>query len=294
MRQLMPWATKSSKPAAKAGKSARAQKRSRRAQSLTIRRFRRVLPIALLSLSLAAGFTFAWHFKIADKVTHTAHNIIRQAVHLSGLEIADILVIGRHRTERDGLVAKIDTPRGSATLAVDLVALKARVESLPWVKSAAIQRQLPSTLFISLQERQPMALWQRNGKKQLIDMDGDVIAIENLDAFKHLPIVIGEDAPARAHDALAMLAGAPILRPRVRALTRIGKRRWNVRLDNGVDVQLPEQQPQKAWKHLAELEQTHGILARNVTVIDMRLPDQLVMRLSPSAFKQFSAPGKDT
>ena len=294
MRQLKRLFSKTSKPAGTRRKTSAAQARSNRAKRHTNQRIKRFLPAMMIILCLASGFTFAWHFNIANQVMTTARHLIHQGFHISGLEIDDILVIGRHRTDREALMAKVNIPPGSPTLLVDLHALKNRIETLPWVKSAAVQRRLPSRLFITLEERQPMALWQRNGQKHLIDTDGKEIAIDNLDGFGHLPIVIGEDAPAKTHDALSMLGDAPLLRPRVRALTRVGKRRWNVRLDNGVDVQLPEQDPDKAWTHLAELEQSHGILARNITIIDMRLPNQLVMRLSPRAFKQFSAPGKDT
>ena len=41
------------------------------------------------------------------------------------------------------------------------------------MRSAAIERRLPGTLFVRLVERHPLAVWQHDGKQELIDRDGD-------------------------------------------------------------------------------------------------------------------------
>ncbi|MEC9167417.1 MAG: cell division protein FtsQ/DivIB, partial [Pseudomonadota bacterium] len=156
------------------------------------------------------------------------------------------------------------------------------------------RRQLPTTLYVDLTERRPLALWQHQAKLRLVDRDGEVIAVQNLTAFAELPILVGADAPARGQAALEMIATSPALAARVRALTWVGARRWTVRLDNDVDILLPETDPGRAWRHLANLQRDHDVLARHIVTIDMRIPEQLVMRLAPAAFEQISARGKET
>ena len=89
-----------------------------------------------------------------------------------------------------------------------------------------------------------------------------------------------------------MLAVEPDLAPRVRAAVWVGDRRWNLRFDNGVDVKLPADSPQAAWSLLARLEREQRLLARDITIIDMRLPDRLVVRLGPAA--ELRQPGNET
>jgi cell division protein FtsQ len=67
----------------------------------------------------------------------------------------------------------------------------------------------------------------------------------------------------------------------VRAAVRVGGRRWNLRLAGGIDVQLPEQDPSSAWLRLAQYQRSHSVLSRDVTVVDLRLPDRLIVRKSP-------------
>ena len=65
----------------------------------------------------------------------------------------------------------------------------------------------------------------------------------------------------------------------VSAAVRVDGRRWNLRIDNAIDVLLPQQQPAEAWTRLGQLERSSQLLKRDVQVVDMRLPDRLVLRV---------------
>ncbi len=97
--------------------------------------------------------------------------------------------------------------------------------------------------------------------------------------FAHLPIVVGDDAPAHAEALLFLLATEPDLQKRVTAAVRVGGRRWNLKLDNGIDVRLPEEDAASAWSRLATLERDNKLLSRDVVAIDLRLPDRLIVRV---------------
>jgi cell division protein FtsQ len=211
-----------------------------------------------------------------------------------GLVVSDIEVEGRAMTERDAILRAVGATRGTPLLAVNPAQAKAQLEALPWVRSAAVERRLPDTLYIRLAERQPLALWQRQGKLVLIDRDGVVITGERLDRFPGLIVVVGDDAPRRAAALLDMLASQPDIAGRVVAAVLVGGRRWNLQLDNAVTVQLPEDKPEAAWARLAELEHGSRLLARDVQIVDMRLPDRLVVRVTPEPPKEPVKKGRTT
>lgn len=278
-------------------KSAATRRRQARRPRLSARRMRQVLigtGLATLTAIVAAS---GWHAARTGAVDEAARMIDTVGTDIAnelGLVVSDILVEGRYRTGRSALVTAIATERGEPILGVDLAALKARIDALPWIRTAAVERRLPDTLFIRLEERTPLALWQRDGILTLVDDRGDEIPGQNPRRFADLPIVVGADAPARAREFLALLDGEPDLKQRVRAVTWIGARRWNVRLDTGVDIELPEHAPGKAWSHLARLQRDHQVLDRDVIAIDLRLPNQLVVRVAPNVTGRLRNPGKDT
>lgn len=171
--------------------------------------------------------------------------------------------------------------RGAPILTFDLDAARRRVEALAWVHRASVERILPNTVLLNVEERQPAALWQHNGKFALIDDEGEVILNSGLRRFSDLVVVVGKDAPLHASELLELLAAAPELMPMVKAAVWVGGRRWNLRLKGEIDVRLPEEDPAAAWVRLAEYEKAHRLLERDVQVLDLRAPDRLIVRKAP-------------
>jgi cell division protein FtsQ len=217
-----------------------------------------------------------------------------------GLVVDNIEVEGRTTTDIATILAALGAHAGTPILAVSPTRAKEQLEALPWVRSASIERRLPGTLHVRLVERKPLAVWQHDGKQELIDRDGTVIPVTDLSRFAKLPTVVGGDeARHGAASLIELLANEPDLAARVTAIVLVGDRRWNLRVDNAIDVLLPEDDAAGAWTKLARLERTNQVLQRDVQTIDMRLPDRLVMRVSdpakdPSSAKKTHPGGKST
>jgi cell division protein FtsQ len=197
-----------------------------------------------------------------------------------GFAVTDIAVEGRQTTDPATILAALGAGRGTPILAVDPRRAEARLAALPWVRSARIERLFPGTILVRLTERRPLALWQHGGRIELIDHEGAVIPVGDLGRFASLPLVVGEDAASHADALLRVLAKEPRLAAHVSAAVWVGDRRWNLRLDEGIEVLLPQDDPAAAWAELARLERKSAILQRDVKTIDMRLPDRLVLRVA--------------
>ena len=211
-----------------------------------------------------------------------------------GLVVDEVLVNGRQNTTKSSLLEALNVRLGEPILGLDLDVIQNRVVALPWVKTAQIQRQLPDRVVINLKERRPTGRWQRNGRLTLIDEDGVIIRKLSGDLFQHLPIIIGNDAPAKVKQVLPILKKEPELFRRVKALTFVGSRRWNVRVDDKIDIKLPEKQIDKAWSHLAAIEKGHKVLNDDVIAVDMRIIDQFIIKLTPVKASVIRKPGSTT
>jgi len=211
-----------------------------------------------------------------------------------GFKVDEILVIGRRETAQKDLLAALRLARGAPILAFDLQAARKRIEALPWIKTASVERMLPDTVLLNIEERQPLALWQHKGAFALIDYDGEVILKTGLERYSDLIVVVGRDAPGQAAELLKTLAAEPELMDQVKAAVRIGGRRWNLRLKNDIDVRLPEEDTAKAWARLAEYEKTHRVLERDVQILDLRIPDRLIVRKVRKPVKNLSGKRQQT
>jgi cell division protein FtsQ len=255
------------------------------------------VPAALVVIGY--GLFMLGRLPLGQAIYAAAINRVLEVTASLGLVVDNIEVSGRTTTETATIMAALAADRGTPILAVSPEQAKRQLEALPWVRSAAIERRLPDTLFVRLVERRPLAVWQHQGKQELIDHDGEVIAVKDLGRFSKLPTVVGNDAAHHAAALLDMLAREPELASRVTAAIRVDGRRWNLRIDNSIDVLLPEEDPAEAWSRLAALERTDAVLNREIQTVDLRLPDRLVLRVNnpapvEAAPKKPHPPGKST
>ncbi|TIX57312.1 MAG: cell division protein FtsQ/DivIB, partial [Mesorhizobium sp.] len=70
---------------------------------------------------------------------------------------------------------------------------------------------------------------------------------------------------------------------------RIGERRWDLKLENGITVKLPEDGEDQAIADLVRMDRENGLLTRDIAAIDMRFSDRLVVQLTPEAATQRQA-----
>lgn len=270
-------------PAKKAGR--------RRAPALLSRRQTSRLGLALGLLAMLSGTAWLWQsgwfHDQAARLVEGGYRLTAEA----GLKVEDLQVTGRQRTGTEAILTAMAVKKGLPILRLDPEAVRAKLLALPWVKDAEVSRQLPDTVAVHLTERRPLAVWQLKGKFALIDGDGEVIPGMDVRSFAKLPLVVGDGAQQEAPRLLAMLHNEPALKRRVTAAVWVGSRRWQLQLDGGIDVHLPELDPAAAWTQLASIEREHGLLDRGVLTIDLRLPDRLLVRTVPT--EEGTANGKD-
>ncbi|MEQ8603535.1 MAG: FtsQ-type POTRA domain-containing protein [Marivibrio sp.] len=231
--------------------------------------------------SVQSGALARWSQAVLDAGVETTRE--------AGLALEAVYVTGRKETDRNAILEALDVEIGAPILTLDPDVLRAKLEGLGWVAAARVERRLPDALIVRLEERSAAAIWQRDGELVLIDRAGAVIGAQDVPRFGHLKVLVGEGAPQHAARLLDILDAEPAMKARVRAAVWMGERRWNLRFDNGVDVRLPEDDPQAAWARLARLERDHEILARAVAAIDLRQPDRLIVRMTRDGALQINA-----
>jgi len=123
-------------------------------------------------------------------------------------------------------------------------------------------------------------LWQQDGRLSVISDDGAVLEPYVSRRFVTLPLVVGKGAEIRARDFLALLARYPQVNEATKAAILVGERRWNLRLRDGLDIRLPENDVGNALAALSKLEKEDRLFSRDIVAVDMRLPDRLTVQLS--------------
>jgi cell division protein FtsQ len=262
---------------------------------LALRRQRRLLKPAgwIGAASLSAVLLVVLFHSAAPRGSGTISSFrerLGAATAASGLRVTDVVIEGRANTPEAVLREAIGIDKGAPILGFSLEETRARIETIPWVEHATVERRLPGTVVVNLQERRPFAVWQNQGKFVLVDRTGQVVTNQDVAQFPHLPLIVGQGAPTSAALLLDALRERPALAEKVVASVRVGSRRWNLRMTNGTDVMLPEGHEVVALDRLIQLQQQHDVLDRPLAAIDMRLPDRLVFRPKAEAKEDLAIP----
>jgi len=205
------------------------------------------------------------------------------AANTLGFRITSIALAGGKQVTREEILTTAGVTGRTSLLFLDAAAARQQLKTNPWIADATVLKLYPGHLHIEVTEREGFALWQKDGKVAVISSDGTVVEPYVDRRFGTLPLVVGAGADTRAKEFLALLDQYPLLRGQLRAAVLVAERRWNLKLKNGVDIRLPEADVPRALEILAELDRTKKLLSRDVTAIDLRLPDRVTVRLSDEA-----------
>ncbi len=182
-------------------------------------------------------------------------------------------------------ILPVDFPVSSFDL--DLQAMRERIEELDAVARADLRIRSGGVLEIRIVERQPAAVWRVHGDLELLDAEGRRVAVlESRLERPDLPLLVGVGAERAVPEALALLEAAAPVRERIRGLVRVGERRWDLVLDRDQRIMLPERDPVQALLQVMALNEAQELLARDITVVDMRIPARPTLRLSETAIEE--------
>ena len=230
----------------------------------------RLLTAAVLVGSCGAGLAYS------QDPSHAIDAVGRA----SGFEVRGLELNGQNKTSISSIVATASLAPGASIFTVDAEGLRERVERLPWVERASVRKVLPGTVQLEIEEAEPYARWRTETGVKLIARDGTVLSDTVAREFLDLPLIAGQGANALAEDAVALLDANPLYQIRTQAAVLVGERRWDLVLDTGATVMLPEIDPSAALDRLADLEMK-GAITMEPVIVDMRLADRTVIELDP-------------
>jgi cell division protein FtsQ len=255
--------------------------------------FRRPVLLMSLGLILLAAIAALFASGAVGRTIRGVNNVIDTVTADAGFGISEIHLAGNSRVPPETILAALNMQPGDSIFGADLVGARARVMALDWIQSADVVRRYPDAVFVTVVEKRPFALWQSAKGIAVIERSGDVITTQDVQKFARLPKLVGEGAPTAAADIVDAVLGHRAAAARVAAYEYVSQRRWNLILNNGVVVKLPENGWQNELDALEHLIVDTGILERDVTEIDLRSPTQYFFVLRGGEKKDVQR-GKET
>lgn len=214
----------------------------------------------------------------ANWVSRTVDSGIGKAESGMKVQLAELRVDGRRHTPMKALEAAIGIRKGDSLMKLDLAAARKRIEKLPWVASASVERRLSGVIVVQLREHNAVARLKQGDSVALVSTTGAIIPVPPGKAFNGLLRVSGGGAAERTPALLHLINKHPGLGRRITAARRLGDRRWDLYFRNGARLMLPAGFAPAAWNKFFDLNKRHRLLERGAATFDMRLADRMIIR----------------
>lgn len=238
------------------------------------------LTVALFAGATAFGLARGGHIDAFAAAYGDPRSVIAR---LAGFDIRSVTISGLSTLDEQSILKAAAIGDGESLPFLDVDAVRARLLDMPMIRDVAVRKFYPNALSIGIVENKPYALWQLNGELSVVGVDGRVIGAMDDSVFADLPMVVGDGAAVHASDFVALMDAQPDIKALVRAGVWVGDRRWTLKLQNGLDVHLPEENPAQALARFAVMVRDQKLLDKDIVSLDLRQPDRVVLRLTEAA-----------
>lgn len=227
-------------------------------------------------LALVTGYGLLAGDHLTDP-SSGARGLPAQVSSYFGYAAEQIRITGLKRVAGASVLKAIGVKPGGSLVGFDANNARSILLNLDWVQEASVRVLPPNRLEIDIGEREPFAVWQRDGNYYVIDREGAAIASFEASRFPHLMLVSGEGAQKSVSQLVNQLEAWPELHSRIKAAARVGKRRWTLYFAGGRQALLPEKQVEQAIARLTDLDARFGVLTSGIEQVDLRLAGSAVM-----------------
>ncbi len=149
------------------------------------------------------------------------------------------------------------------------------------IESAEVNVPFNGNIIIRIKERIPKVIWLTNDKLYLLDQTGLIISEEVRQKQKeNMVILVGIDAPQNFNNIIDLLSQHQYFKENLASMHFVGSRRWNLFMQNGQIIKLPEKNINDCLEFLIALREKYLNIADNPT-LDLRLfPEKIFISSS--------------
>jgi len=208
-------------------------------------------------------------------------DIINKYIKDLGFKLDNIHVAGNNSVLKEDIINKVVFDNCDNLFCIDLKKSKLELEKNNWIKSVKLKYSLPSKLSIIIKEEKPVFILKDNEKITLLNVEGkkiqDLEIVSN--NYKNLLILSGYGVEKNILNLLNIFSISTSLSEEIKEATLVSSRRWSLKHSANITIELPENNPDKAFYKIFELEKKYGFLNKRLKKVDLRASDRMIIQL---------------
>ena len=204
--------------------------------------------------------TYFADFKYKDIILYGSKNNIKP----------NLIILGNRYINSKSLMHELNTKLNSAKNKNDLSLISNVLKKKKLIKKFIITKTTQNLLTIKIEEKKIIGLTNIKNIDYLIDENNNLIEEKLTPKLFHLPVFNGKNSNNNANVILKLIKESDININYV-SFSLVNNRRWNINLNNGVKILLPENNVNDTLKFLKKIDLEHNILKGNFVEVDLRI-----------------------
>ena len=227
--------------------------------------------ILLILTSLTLLITYFYYFKYKDLIFEQL-SISKNRILYGSKENnkPNLIILGNRYINSKSLIHELDTNLNSAKNKNNLSLISNILKKKKLIKKFIITKTSENLLTIKIEEKNIIGLTKIKNSHYLIDEFNNLIEEKITPKLFHLPFFNGKNSYKNANVILSLIRKSDVSINYI-SFSFIDNRRWNINLNNGVKILLPETNIIDTLKLLKKIDSEHNILKGNFIEIDLRI-----------------------
>ena len=147
------------------------------------------------------------------------------------------------------------------------------ISRIDFVDSAEIKKIYPSTLKITIKEKNPVAILLIDKKKYLVSSSGEQINFIENNKFNDLPVIFGADIK-KFQVLYKTLESINFNIDEINSFYFFKIGRWDIKLNSGVLIRLPQNKYRESLENFIKV---NSEIKNNYKIFDYRIENQLIL-----------------
>ena len=227
--------------------------------------------VSLILTSLTLLITYFYYLKYKDLIFEQLTISKNKILYGSKKNIKpNLIILGNRYINSKSLIHELDTNLNSAENKNDLSLISNILKKKKLIKKFIITKTSENLLTIKIEEKNIIGLTKIKNSHYLIDEFNNLIEEKITPKLFHLPFFNGKNSYKNANVILRLVKKSDVS-INYTSFSFIDNRRWNINLNNGVKILLPETNIIDTLKLLKKIDSEHDILKGNFIEIDLRI-----------------------
>jgi cell division protein FtsQ len=203
---------------------------------------------------------------------------VQESLYEIGYKLEEIQINDLQFLDVKEVVDIMNVQNEESVFKINIEEIEINLERNFWISEAKVRVIYPNILNVFITEKVPEFLWNDGKKFYAVNEKGEILKQvlgDDKYQFANFITISGKNSRGYIPNLMLFIKSDDYLFSNISAISRVGKRRWDVYFIGGLKVMLPQKTPAKSWQNFIELNDKINFFNNKFKSVDLRVENKI-------------------